>query len=111
MWLSYLQSTVPFGIMFGYLVATMALWVGGTHPSSCHNLLCWRWPFVLQTVLVTPLIVGLFIAPAAHFRIITGSEYEGKPVPISGTEGGNTGGSEQCAGKPSSSPEATELQH
>ena len=67
-WLSYLQSTVPFGIMFGYLVATLAVWVNGiwvdgTHPSSSMALLCWRWPFVLQTVLVTPLIIGLWITP------------------------------------------------
>jgi hypothetical protein len=55
--------------MFGYLIATVALWVGGTHPSSCLALLCWRWPFVMQTVLVTPLIIALWITPAEHLRI------------------------------------------
>ena len=63
MWLSYLQASVPIGVMGGYVLATAALWVRDSQSLTCPVFACWRWPFLLQVLLLTPLIVCLFFVP------------------------------------------------
>ncbi|OQR87715.1 Major Facilitator Superfamily (MFS) [Achlya hypogyna] len=64
-WMSYLQGSVPLGVMFGYLFGSVSNWV---NEDSC-GMACWRWPFVLQFVLVLPLMVGVFFVPSEHISI------------------------------------------
>jgi MFS family permease len=64
-WMSYLQGSVPLGVMFGYLFGSMSNWV---HADSC-GFACWRWPFLLQFLLVLPLMVGIFMLPTEHICI------------------------------------------
>jgi hypothetical protein len=61
-WMSYLQASVPLGVMSGYVLATASLWLSD-RSRQCPLFACWRWPFVIQVVLVTPLIAGLFFVP------------------------------------------------
>lgn len=60
-WMSYLQAGVPVGVMFGYVMGAAAEWFGG-----CESLSCWRVPFIIQTVLCTPLALGTFFIPMRH---------------------------------------------
>ncbi|KDO26733.1 hypothetical protein SPRG_07896 [Saprolegnia parasitica CBS 223.65] len=64
-WMSYLQGSVPLGVMFGYLFGSVSNWV---NEDSC-GMACWRWPFVLQFLLVLPLMVGVFLIPSEHISI------------------------------------------
>ncbi|OQR82526.1 Major Facilitator Superfamily (MFS) [Achlya hypogyna] len=64
-WMSYLQGAVPLGVTFGYLLGSIAVWVSES-SSGCFNFFCWRWPFIFQVVLVTPLALGIFGIPDDH---------------------------------------------
>ncbi|CAK4629645.1 hypothetical protein LEN26_009066 [Aphanomyces euteiches] len=64
-WMSYLQGSVPLGVMFGYLFGSVSNWVS---IDECY-IQCWRWPFLLQFVLVLPLMVGVFFIPSEHLSI------------------------------------------
>ncbi|OQR88612.1 Major Facilitator Superfamily (MFS) [Thraustotheca clavata] len=64
-WMSYLQGSVPLGVMFGYLFGSVSNWV---NEDSC-GFACWRWPFVVQFILVLPLMFGVFFVPSEHISI------------------------------------------
>jgi MFS family permease len=64
-WMSYLQGAVPIGVTLGYLMASVTVWVNESFR-GCGGILCWRWPFILQVILVTPLALGLFWIPDEH---------------------------------------------
>ena len=70
-WMSYLQGSVPFGIMLGYVLATASLWLQSTSPTSTclGGISCWRLPFLVQVLLVTPLAASLFFVPHHHVNI------------------------------------------
>ncbi|KAG9415950.1 hypothetical protein AC1031_000335 [Aphanomyces cochlioides] len=67
-WMSYLQGAVPIGVTFGYLLGSVTVWINDS-AIGCFNLLCWRWPFLFQVVIVTPLALGCFFVPEEHIRM------------------------------------------
>ncbi len=69
------QGAVPLGLMFGYIVASCAMWIsaaqggGSDGVSGCGRLACWRYPLLLQGVLTLPLALGaLLYIPNAHLQ-------------------------------------------
>ncbi|GMI09137.1 hypothetical protein TrLO_g12364 [Triparma laevis f. longispina] len=69
--MSYLQASVPLGVMGGYVLATVSshcTWFGeeGRWASEDNR---WRWPFILQFLAVTPMIIGLFFVPDKHIQL------------------------------------------
>ncbi|OQR96184.1 hypothetical protein THRCLA_07355, partial [Thraustotheca clavata] len=64
-WMSYLQGAVPVGVTFGYLLGSVVVWIGESY-AGCWNFFCWRWPFVFQVAIVTPLALGIFGIPDDH---------------------------------------------
>ncbi|KAF0693544.1 Aste57867_15502 [Aphanomyces stellatus] len=67
-WMSYLQGAVPIGVTLGYLMGSVTVWVGQSYD-GCFDILCWRWPFLAQVVIVTPLALGVFFVPEEHIRM------------------------------------------
>jgi len=65
-WFSYLQASTPVGVMLGYLAGFGAVsfddqWAkGDSTTSQCSFMDCWRYPFIAQAVLITPLCIGMF---------------------------------------------------
>jgi hypothetical protein len=69
-WMSYLQASVPFGVMMGYIIASVLSEVSA-HRAVCFGLLCWRWAFLIEIMLLTPLYLGLFYIPAEDIQVCT----------------------------------------
>jgi len=70
-WFSYLQASTPVGVMLGYVAGFGAVsfdgdWADGKTPvSQCAFMDCWRYPFILQAILITPLCIGAFFVPSS----------------------------------------------
>lgn len=67
-WMSYLQASVPCGIMVGYIIASMCVYVS-QHAETCWGLLCWRWPFLIEMSLLCPMYVCLYFVPANDLSV------------------------------------------
>lgn len=67
-WLSYLQGAVPVGVMLGYGLGMLA---NATAIENSSTLLSfgWRWPFLIQFLLVVPFILGMIMIPKEHLSI------------------------------------------
>ncbi|DAZ95800.1 TPA: hypothetical protein N0F65_009196 [Lagenidium giganteum] len=65
-WMSYLQGSVPMGVMLGYFVGTVSNWIV---PDTFTLFECWRWPFVLQFVAMCPIMIAIFFVPEKHLII------------------------------------------
>ena len=50
---------MPFGVMTGYIIASVLTSIS-QHQNTCLGLLCWRWPFLIEVMLLTPLYFGLY---------------------------------------------------
>lgn len=61
-WMSYQQASVPFGVMLGYIVASIVVDLS-KGSSTFLGLLSWRWPFLLEVILITPFCIGIFLVP------------------------------------------------
>jgi predicted MFS family arabinose efflux permease len=58
-WYSYLQASVPAGVMVGYVMGYVSLWWGSTFSiGDFISFGPWRMPFLLQFVIFVPLIAG-----------------------------------------------------
>mmetsp|Transcript_26677 Transcript_26677/g.36745 ORF Transcript_26677/g.36745 Transcript_26677/m.36745 type:complete len:603 (-) Transcript_26677:908-2716(-) len=76
-WMSYLQASVPFGVMAGYIVASIAITSFAPISSSntnvdspvCLGLICWRWPFLLEIILLLPLFILFQFIPSSHVAV------------------------------------------
>lgn len=67
-WMGALQSSVPFGVMIGYIIA--AVLMGPVSSSDvCFHLLCWRWPLLFEWALLFPFCVAIHFVPTKHFAI------------------------------------------
>jgi hypothetical protein len=56
------QASVPFGVMMGYIIASLI--TGFARGSdTCYNMLCWRWPFLIEVALIAPLSLAIFFIP------------------------------------------------
>lgn len=70
-WMSYLQGSVPMGVMLGYFIGTVSNWVV---PESFQVFETWRWPFVVQFIAMCPIMVAIFFVPNRHLVIRSDSD-------------------------------------
>ncbi|TYZ64427.1 hypothetical protein PybrP1_008295 [[Pythium] brassicae (nom. inval.)] len=70
-WMSYLQGSVPMGVMLGYFIGTVSNWVV---PESFQVFETWRWPFVVQFIAMCPITVAIFFVPNRHLVIRSDSD-------------------------------------
>ncbi|KAG1691375.1 hypothetical protein DVH05_027037 [Phytophthora capsici] len=80
-WMSYLQGSVPMGVMLGYFAGTVSNWVV---PETFALIQTWRWPFLLQFFALLPINVAIFFVPKKH--LIIRSENDRQTVASGGTE-------------------------
>ena len=67
-WMGRLQASVPFGVMTGYIIASLSISL--SHGSeTCGSILCWRIPILIEVILVTPFCIGIFFVPREHIKI------------------------------------------
>ena len=81
-WMSYLQASVPFGVMCGYIVASVTITtcspsavsdpLSSHMPETCFGLIYWRWPFLVEIILLLPLFILLQFVPERHISVHTG---------------------------------------
>lgn len=67
-WMSYLQASVPFGIMMGYIIASILTSISNKN-NTCFGLLCWRWSFLIEVMLLSPLYLGLYFIPKEDIAV------------------------------------------
>lgn len=65
-WMSYLQGSVPMGVMLGYFIGTVSNWFV---PESWKIFQTWRWPFLVQFLLMCPIMIAVFFVPSKHLVI------------------------------------------
>ncbi|KAL0592635.1 hypothetical protein ABG067_000199 [Albugo candida] len=72
-WMSYLQGSVPMGVMLGYLLGTVSNWIGVRHYGGAvfrfAGLEAWRWPFIVQFVWMCPIMIAVFFIPSKHLVV------------------------------------------
>lgn len=62
-WMSYLQGSVPLGVILGYSLSVLTIGFKG-NDGFCGPIMCWRWPFLIQFIALLPLMFGiLFVKP------------------------------------------------
>lgn len=83
-WMSYLQGSVPMGVMLGYFIGMVSNWVV---PESFHPIETWRWPFLLQFVAMCPIIVAIFFVPKRHLLIRSEGDGSSSTGSIDGSAG------------------------
>lgn len=66
-WMSYLQASVPLGVMTGYVIS--AIVVSSTESDKCFGLLCWRWPFIIEVIIGLPFCIAIHFVPREHFNV------------------------------------------
>ena len=64
-----LQASVPFGVMTGYIIASTLMDLA-VQRDTCWGLLCWRWAFLVEIILLTPLYLGLYFIPKEDIQVI-----------------------------------------
>lgn len=55
--------------MLGYVISTIVLSISNENPILYH-MMCWRWPFLIQTFMLTPLYIALYFVPDADLAIL-----------------------------------------
>jgi len=66
-WMAYLQASTPFGIMFGYMAASVFTFSGAT---ELGGLYAFRWAFLVQVFLVAPYCLGIWFTPSRHINVV-----------------------------------------
>ncbi|KAG7398904.1 hypothetical protein PHYBOEH_010122 [Phytophthora boehmeriae] len=90
-WMSYLQGSVPMGVMLGYFAGTVSNWLV---PESFSLIQTWRWPFLVQFLALLPINVAIFFVPKKH--LVIRSDGERGPVGSGGTESASASSSDGC---------------
>jgi len=62
-WMATIQGSVPLGVVCGYSIAYVA-----TLNEPCDLVECWRWPFLIQSVVVLPFCLGTWFVPDPHIQ-------------------------------------------
>ena len=65
-WMSYLQGSVPLGVMLGYFSSVV---VNAINGHGALYFMSWRWPFLLQFIFLFPIMIGIFFIPTKHLSI------------------------------------------
>jgi MFS family permease len=87
-WYSYLQASVPAGVMVGYLTGMTALFIGGGQDTMYIlpfvQVAPWRVPFFLQVVAMGPLAWTLMKIPREHIdtKLVFGIADPKAPTPV-----------------------------
>lgn len=55
--------------MMGYIIASVITTVF-RHATVCMDLLCWRWPFLIEVMLLSPLYLGLYFIPREDISVM-----------------------------------------
>ena len=55
--------------MTGYIIASTLMDLA-VHRDTCWGLLCWRWAFLVEIILLTPLYLGLYFIPKEDIQVI-----------------------------------------
>ncbi|KAF1771829.1 Major facilitator superfamily domain [Phytophthora cactorum] len=90
-WMSYLQGSVPMGVMLGYFAGTVSNWLV---PESFSLIQTWRWPFLLQFLALLPINVAIFFVPKKH--LVIRSDNDRDAVGSGGTESASASSSDGC---------------
>ncbi|KAG2528397.1 hypothetical protein JM16_002850 [Phytophthora kernoviae] len=101
-WMSYLQGSVPMGVMLGYFAGTVSNWLV---PESFSLIQTWRWPFLVQFLALLPINVAIFFVPKKH--LVIRSDGEREPVGSGGTESASVSSSDGCVDERQSMEEPT----
>ncbi|KAK1929901.1 putative sphingolipid transporter spinster 1 [Phytophthora citrophthora] len=88
-WMSYLQGSVPMGVMLGYFAGTVSNWLV---PESFSLIQTWRWPFLLQFLALLPINVAIFFVPKKH--LVIRSDNDREAVGSGGTESASASSSD-----------------
>ena len=63
-WMGYYQMTVPIGIITGYILSSIVLSLSDPiDPLMCGGLLCWRWPLLIEVVILLPIALMFLQLP------------------------------------------------
>jgi len=63
-----LQASVPIGVMMGYIIASIITTLS-RGATTCGFILCWRIPFLLEVLFITPFCIALYFVPAEHINL------------------------------------------
>ncbi|GAB5357156.1 hypothetical protein AAMO2058_000349800 [Amorphochlora amoebiformis] len=72
-WMACQQASTPFGIMLGYLAASLFAFIG---RDTLGGMYTFRYPFLIQVVLVTPYLVLVWFVPSAHINVVAAFKLE-----------------------------------
>ncbi len=64
-WYAYNQAFVPFGVMCGYALGMILVFIGG-ESDSVLGLAPWRYPFFIQVIMIFPFFLYLCTIPTEH---------------------------------------------
>jgi hypothetical protein len=76
----FVQASVPFGVMTGYVIASVLVNYTADQ-NTCWGLLCFRWPLLLGPALLTPLYVCLYFVPSEDVTVCAAPADSLSPVP------------------------------
>ena len=54
--------------MTGYIIASILTELSN-HRTTCFGILCWRWSFLIEIILLTPLYLGLYLIPKEDIQV------------------------------------------
>jgi len=57
--------------MVGYIIASVLTTLSNDN-NTCFGLLCWRWSFLIEVILLSPLYLGLYFIPKEDIAVCTG---------------------------------------
>lgn len=57
--------------MVGYIIASV-LTTFSNNNKTCFGLLCWRWSFLIEVILLSPLYLGLYFIPKEDIAVCAG---------------------------------------
>jgi hypothetical protein len=64
--------------MGGYVIAAIMIGpVKGT--TTCYGLLCWRWPLLVEWIMLVPFCIAVHFVPSKHLAMRIGKEAEKQP--------------------------------
>ena len=69
--------------MIGYIIAAISINLS-MHHQTCFGLLCWRWPILIEVILLFPLYSAFYFVPSEHVSVLITSEKrpEAKPSKV-----------------------------
>jgi hypothetical protein len=77
--------------MGGYIIAAVMIGpVKGT--TTCYGLYCWRWPLLVEWVMLVPFCIAVHFVPSKHLVMRIGKELEDATLTLSPNPGSRKDG-------------------